>query len=486
VLQSGKAIGLSWAKQFRFLEQFVYSAPIWDPHQIARLESALAAMGIGGEEIVGRYNQAVQYAVPWVSRCVQLSGRELLEIGCGSGSSTAAFAQAAAHVYAYDIESRLVNAAALRCQLLGISNVTAACILPTDFYDSVTKRHAHGIDMVLLYAVLEHCTIEERLSILRTTWNLLRPGGHLIVIETPNRFGYLDFHTTKLPFFHLLPPSLSLEFFGRSPRSEIVESVAAARREGDDAALLMLDRHGTGVSYHEFITALKEDDLARLVIADGFEDEMLDWFPINLEDRLLQTFFLEQNVAVPIGFSRRVLNLIFRKPDGASNDARRIHLHARKNLVTNYERNQTELARTQARLYEAFGRSKVTLLKLSPTSDVRVMNHLSLETSQEGLRMISQGDDPQLLLPPLSESSSGSIALVDISSPDDTVLQIFYKTDDGSSFNQNNSVFAFLTRGRNFVLLELPAGTVGNLRLDPGTIRGCFELHRLEIRHVQA
>ena len=78
--------------------------------------------------------------------------------------------------------------------------------------------HPDGADMVLLFAVLEHLTQEERIRYLSFIWHeILRPGGYLIVVDTPNRLSYFDEHTSVMPFFHLLPPYLALRYFDRSP-----------------------------------------------------------------------------------------------------------------------------------------------------------------------------------------------------------------------------------------------------------------------------
>src|SRR5688572_26005097 len=50
-----------------------------------------------------RYEAARQHLVPWVERTAGLAGRRMVEIGCGTGSSTAGFAQRAARVDGYEI-----------------------------------------------------------------------------------------------------------------------------------------------------------------------------------------------------------------------------------------------------------------------------------------------------------------------------------------------------------------------------------------------
>src|SRR6185312_17276329 len=108
-----------------------------------RMEAALNDVFLGGwsretpegrfaveNEVFRRYNQSVQYAVPWVDRVAPLCGLRVLEIGCGSGSSTAAFAPLVDSVFAYDIEPHLVRATEVRAGVLGLTNIIARVIAP--------------------------------------------------------------------------------------------------------------------------------------------------------------------------------------------------------------------------------------------------------------------------------------------------------------------------------------------------------------------
>jgi hypothetical protein len=59
--------------------------------------------------------------------------------------------------------------------------------------------------MVILNAVLEHLTPAERVQLLPALWRALRPGGHLLIHETPNRLFPVDRHTTGLVGLPWLP-----------------------------------------------------------------------------------------------------------------------------------------------------------------------------------------------------------------------------------------------------------------------------------------
>src|SRR3712207_2222896 len=106
-------------------------------------------------------------------------------------------------------------------------------------------------------------SIPERLTSLREVWSVLRPGGILIVYETPNRLAWMDWHSFLLPFFHCLPDDLALRYAHKSPRKGFGVSGSTPNEQ-----LESLHRLGRGVSYHEFELALGWDQLT--VLNDGF------------------------------------------------------------------------------------------------------------------------------------------------------------------------------------------------------------------------
>jgi S-adenosylmethionine-dependent methyltransferase len=94
--------------------------------------------------------------------------------------------------------------------MLGQTNIEVRVINADTLLAQLSANHPPDTaDAVLLYAVLEHQHPLERLETLTRCWDLLRPGGVLIVVETPNRIVYFDPHTSLLPFFAMLPPEVA-------------------------------------------------------------------------------------------------------------------------------------------------------------------------------------------------------------------------------------------------------------------------------------
>ena len=108
----------------------------------------------------------------------------------------------------------------------------------------------------------------------------------------------------------MLPADLAIKFAKHSPRPGISslsdECIEFCKAEE------LLYRSGRGVSYHEFELALM-DGWQQSIVANGFEEEMLKWFPVEEEEQMLQKYFKAKVTSVNIGFSRSVINLILRK-----------------------------------------------------------------------------------------------------------------------------------------------------------------------------
>lgn len=207
------------------------------------LESDLGRKDMA-DHLTGRLDEFRTRVVPWLNDARPLRGARVLEIGCGTGSSTVALAEQGATVSAIDIDASSLAVAKERCSTYG---------LQVDFQQLNAEQTADlfagcDFDFIIFFAALEHMTHAERMAAMRGTWNMLAKGKLWVVIETPNRLWYFDEHTSLLPFFMWLPDDLALAYAKNSPREAFAYGYASAT----DADMMSLLRHGRGVSYHEF------------------------------------------------------------------------------------------------------------------------------------------------------------------------------------------------------------------------------------------
>ena len=264
-------------------------------------------------EIVEKYELCRRHVVPWAGGKVELEGATMVEIGCGTGAKTVAFGQHVGGVIACDLSAPHLEAARGRVQAAGLANVELHNESASELFDRLESTGSGQADVLLLFAVLEHMTLDERIETLERGFEIVRRGGLVVVAETPNRLLPWDWHSSRLPFFNQLPDELAIRYFDRSPRADYVTSVRAGLERGEDEGLLALTRQGRGVSYHEFELALGEP-LARVVVGDGYDPEMVAMNPVDHYELVLKDFFRREGLGVPVGFTRHWLDLLIRKP----------------------------------------------------------------------------------------------------------------------------------------------------------------------------
>jgi S-adenosylmethionine-dependent methyltransferase len=264
-----------------------------------------------------RYENALEHVVPWVAAQGSLQGKKLVEIGCGTGSSTAAFAHFVEKIVGYDINTDAIAAARVRLEVLELDNVELHLVTAENLVATLEKNHPEQVDIILLFAVLEHQTIPERHETLSLCWSLLADDGLLVVSETPNLLHYTDLHTSLLPFLHLLPSELYARYADQSQRQDFSTDFSAWETLSASELDTRIMRWGRGVSFHDFELALGMDH-GRFIVANGFEEEILSWFEVSLEEELLRYYFMEKELSVPLAFSRVVLNIIYKKGNPAA------------------------------------------------------------------------------------------------------------------------------------------------------------------------
>lgn len=249
------------------------------------------------DHLSGRMNRARAQIIPWVSEQVPLGGKRVLEIGCGTGSSTVAFVEQKALVTTYDLDEKSVVVARDRLAAHGLeADVRLQSTQPEGTFD-----------VILMYAVLEHMTLDERLGAIREAWDKLSAGGILVIVETPNRLWYYDDHTAQTNFFLWLPDDLALLYAKRTPRPRYV----------DVTDPLDFIRWGRGVSFHDFEVAL-DLPCGELPVVSSMthwlrRETRTDRLGRNDRDRRWERMLKEIYPAMHEGFTTTYLDLILRK-----------------------------------------------------------------------------------------------------------------------------------------------------------------------------
>ena len=254
---------------------------------------------------INRLRRARDYLLPWVDQTFALAGATVLEYGCGHGPVSCAFATRAERVIGVDVDPEYIAEGRRFVAECGAENVELHHHRAGEIVDAVAARSGE-IDVFLLYAVLEHLTLDERLEVLALAREATTPSGVIVVCEAPNRLFPFDHHTTRLPFFTMLPDELALRYWRRSERPDFLaemEKAVAAGREAD-----ALIRWGRGVSYHDFEIAF--EDLAAHVVASSYDPLLFGERPVRREELALARVLERERPDLAPAFSRAWLDLI--------------------------------------------------------------------------------------------------------------------------------------------------------------------------------
>lgn len=262
-------------------------------------------------QLCTRISQASDVFVPWLEQAIELKGLRILEIGCGSGSSTAGLAHGGAHISGVDIKGPALTVAEKRLSLLGLK-AEFLHVSPTWLDSKVDPNGFAGpYDLVVCYAMLEHLQIRERLNLLSMIRDVMRrDGAMLTTFETPNRFATFDWHSTKLAFTEMLPDELVFDLIRlRSPQAD---HPAKGFEAFTPEAQMRLYRRGRGVSWHEFDMVFGMENLE--VLLDGYspKSQQKNYRANHAYESALEEVFAGLNPPVPRGFCRPSLELLLK------------------------------------------------------------------------------------------------------------------------------------------------------------------------------
>jgi len=123
---------------------------------------------------------------------IRLADVPILDFGCGFGASSyCMIKRGATRILAADLEKPNIDFAAAFFQGMGLAGN-----IEVRYGDVVPTLEPRSLGVIWLQAVMEHLLPEERRQYLQRFWQALRPGGLLIITETPNRVWPVEGHTT--------------------------------------------------------------------------------------------------------------------------------------------------------------------------------------------------------------------------------------------------------------------------------------------------
>jgi 2-polyprenyl-3-methyl-5-hydroxy-6-metoxy-1,4-benzoquinol methylase len=192
----------------------------YSPDLIRKTLEVVGAEGlvdeIARDEDRGYTHAYLSLDVPAYVSPQEVAQGRILDFGCGGGASTLVLHRLfpEAEVVGVELDETYISLAEPRRQFYGIDNVRfhqspGPDRLPPDI---------GTFDLIVLSAVFEHVLPEERDPVLDMLWSVLRPGGVMVVDQTPHRWFPQESHTTALPLLNYLPKQLALRAAHLSPR----------------------------------------------------------------------------------------------------------------------------------------------------------------------------------------------------------------------------------------------------------------------------
>jgi 2-polyprenyl-6-hydroxyphenyl methylase/3-demethylubiquinone-9 3-methyltransferase len=149
-----------------------------DPAEIARFEAA-ASRWWDPEGEMRPLHELNPVRLEYVERSGPLTGRDVIDVGCGGGLLAEAMARKGARVTALDMAQDLLDVAKLHASESG---VRVNYLLESAEDHAAT--HASGYDVVTCMEMLEH--VPDPAQVVTALAALAKPGGHVFV-STINR-----------------------------------------------------------------------------------------------------------------------------------------------------------------------------------------------------------------------------------------------------------------------------------------------------------
>lgn len=261
--------------------------------------------------IVGRARFFFNSIVPWIESVRRIDNAVVAEFGPGTGSTTVPLALKCGTVHAFDVSPKSTRVLQTRASFFPEIDIQLHVRSHKENLDQL--KDIGPVDIVMMFAVLEHMKLEERLEALATAWSVLADGGVIVIADTPNRLSYQHQHTSWLPFFDMLPTRLVREYAGQFPNPAFSDAMSSWIADGLSERHIdeQIDRWGRGVSYHEVEVAI--GSLSDTVASDGLTYNLVRAMPIQPVERLLMSFLAKELPDVPLGFCRSSLYLILQK-----------------------------------------------------------------------------------------------------------------------------------------------------------------------------
>jgi SAM-dependent methyltransferase len=149
------------------------------------------------------------------------SGLSVLEVGCSFGHMTEYVAEQpeVAEIRCFDTDPVFVDIVRAKVEELGLERVREVALFGNDETRRLPWPDGR-FDLVLVVGVVEHLPARNRRAQVDEYYRVLAPGGHIAILDTPNRLFPLETHSVGLPLVQWLPPRLAYAYARLARRSK--------------------------------------------------------------------------------------------------------------------------------------------------------------------------------------------------------------------------------------------------------------------------
>ena len=138
---------------------------------------------------------------------------EVLEVGCSFGHITEHLAAQplVRDIRTFDTDAAFAAIVQVKVEEMHLDRVREVRL----FSNEETRTLPYPdktFDLVLVLGVIEHLPVNGRRQIVDEYYRVLAPGGHIAILDTPNRFFPLETHSVGLPLIQWLPARLAFAY----------------------------------------------------------------------------------------------------------------------------------------------------------------------------------------------------------------------------------------------------------------------------------
>jgi SAM-dependent methyltransferase len=130
----------------------------------------------------------------------------VLEVGCSFGHMTEYLAEQpeVATITTFDVDPHFVEIVRTKVEEMHLDKVREVALLSDEGTRRLPWRDG-AFDLVLAVGIIEHLPRDRR-TLVDEYYRVLAPGGHIAILDTPNRWFPMETHSIRLPGVQWLPP----------------------------------------------------------------------------------------------------------------------------------------------------------------------------------------------------------------------------------------------------------------------------------------